>query len=831
MTEINGAAASYSGSTVQVSPGDTIKLKTDFSSGGPDLIINLYSPITGSIIPDGAKVGFTYVSSSKNGVADSTATTTHTNLRDSAYAEITLKVSDTPTITSIGLHAETRAGDTDQLNDPTQYQENSDTLTLNIVAATKALPTPTISAKKIVHNDKEIDYSDSKPIYNGDSVKFDTTFAVGTAETASDFELVYNPPTDSKGNLQGTVTDTGKVGTATISTDKKTVTWTGLKVADTVSFTLKVNSDLDITTPSIAISDYTKATSGSDTKVSNIVTLSLWAMITGTVNGPYSSVSGTTSTRHTLPGITVTSNKEDNSLLYGAEPSSSSSTGYSSADIVTSDDSGIYEVPISKNSTNKKIKLTFFLYDKITDNPNYAFQNQDGSNVYFRTESLDISSTSPLLNKTTGKFKRDINLNKTGPDPKWDAPTASAAIYQNLALAEVWYNLYSGWKKSNDLLSVSLTDLITVKIDPSFVEENTSEAKTSSYVAGNKIYMRNDDLYTLSNGIHSLFSTRYSFPEFHQFGHILVEKAYGGKMTVPQVSDFILNPVIVNGETIKPVKNPATRINFSHGGYLNDYTTDSLLEGMSQMISLELYNNVDAPADSTGKIQKGYRITKANGDLLNSLIIPAALFSQYSSAAKPQVSEGDVIAKLIYTLINGTNQTYSTGDTTGTLKTYANTSIKQYEFLGQKLDLEFNYSLSYSPDASKNISLKNLLGYMKDKKIVTLQELFIYLKCTWQIGQTTYNKLSLVGNYGSLFTPIIAALTQANMINPLDQLFVLFGAFHDDSADNHYDWGEPVGGLLGSGAYGNVKKIDSATYYDSSGNKQTSPLYRRDWRK
>jgi len=580
-------------------------------------------------------------------------------------------------------------------------------------------------------------------------------------------------------------------------------------------------------------------------KITERVELDVWAKIKGLLTGPYP---GSDGALRIIPNATLALFDSDNVKIAGALPGSddyNDENAVLSSDTIKKDDSDKieynYTLDFNKNELDKSggsFRVGVYYYSKVKDKPPLKFLFQDDSLVYFKTVPVPAKDyydkTKPIINlniKTLGDGNK--------PDPEWGFPEQVSqydmkvnngeisAVNQVQVMADIWINLQGAYAKSEELTGTKLTDQVVAKIKPDFTEQKfmfdkdskDDNANSGSYLAENNIYLNYDSLNPND------WQRRFPFEEYHQLGHIIIEKMFPGGMQ----NDTGLDNAEIGVKNNMELGNkfPNKYINYSHGNYNNDLAIDSMLEALCHNISSEFYNKINEAKDPRIYTPSG----TVNGEEkeLTDLSIPAAIYSAIdkipvfdkenvnetgmeSKKFDPVKTEEYAIAGLIYSLLHGTKVYNSSA---------LNTYINQIELMQTDGKYKkFDYDLQYLPDKD-DLNLKNLLTRIKENKLLLPTDLFEYLNCTWQVGKKEYILKTGLSN-----------ITEIKVGSALEQLFILHGIYKDTNGNRKYDWAEP--GMpfypqTKNGITGNVGAF-KAKIPSASGGEEETTFLRRDWR-
>lgn len=385
-------------------------------------------------------------------------------------------------------------------------------------------------------------------------------------------------------------------------------------------------------------------------------------------------------------------------------------------DYTRTDNKGKYAINFNRNkikNDNNTIKLRLDFWDSRAEGTRMPILKEFYSNhnlAHLLTTSFDISSENIT--------KKDMAISDNGSVNKqnFDYPDSDAKIQKEFpALAEVYYNLYLAYLKINAEFgdfNITLDPKIVV-VNYDFDEKIGDNGKEIDYGP----YLIKDNKLILSMQALDITKDRRPFYEYHQLAHAIIENIYKGTLEIPEVPLWIL-----------PFKTPNYRIFKPMGGYMNDYTTDSLLEGLANIISLELSNKV------FGRDDTEYIDNYGNKFNIND---PIAIFNTENNN-----NESRAITNLFYGLLHG-------------VSAVGNESISHLN-----IDNGNNiYKISFPNDT---YNLKKLITLLKNRKPKTLYDVRCDLMKYEKVGQDGANEIGL---------------------NYLDRLFIRHGVFADLDGD------------------------------------------------
>ena len=231
---------------------------------------------------------------------------------------------------------------------------------------------------------------------------------------------------------------------------------------------------------------------------------------------------------------------------------------------------------------------------------------------------------------------------------------------------------------------------------------------------------------------------------------------------------------------LKPYKKPVDLIWKPSGGYSNDYSTDSLLEGMVNELSWELINRIFGETNTSFIDQTNHSFDLAQPTGISDGE-KASFLNPFSLKKIPDFKESQAAAGLIYDSMHGFP-----------VMTHGNAEIPVLDIAnGQSI-----YSLGFHNNPAK---LKDFIDMIKKYKPVTLYDLRCSLKKYLALGKNEKNELGLDG---------------------LDQIFIRHGVSFDRDGDWQFN------------PYTNEKKtIGKSSNKDSFLNSNDVEIGPRNWRK
>jgi len=460
--------------------------------------------------------------------------------------------------------------------------------------------------------------------------------------------------------------------------------------------------------------------------ISNILKIDIWSQVNGTVTTPFENplpyanmlvLDGDSTGNEDQDASIIVKGITYNSLIGVPEELKPIEDLY-----VRTNNKGKFEISFPRSSIKNDqntIKLRLDYWDSRgakEKTPILKFFYSNNQVAHFVTKSFDISA------EKSDKKDKDINIsdNEGINAQNFDYPDRDYLINKELmTLAEVYYNLYQAYIKisaENGDFNIQL-DSKSVTVQYGFDEAIGDNGVPIDYGS----YRIKDDKLVLNGNAIELTKDRKPYYEYHQLAHAMLEKVYNGKFNSPEVPIWIV-----------PFKKPHDKISKPMGGYMNDYTTNSFLEGLANIISYELTNKIFPK-----NVQSYYIDNSGSKFNIND---PIAIFDIINDN-----NESRAVTNLVYGLLHGVGSV-------------SNASIEHLNISkGKNI-----YKISF-PENS--YSINQLITYLKKRLPTTVYDFRCDLIKIDKIGQDGSNEVGL---------------------NYLDRLFIRHGFFADLDGDWKY---------------------------------------------
>lgn len=511
--------------------------------------------------------------------------------------------------------------------------------------------------------------------------------------------------------------------------DETHLTWTIDKIKKdegySARFSLKLDDSIDKNLKNLEVkADYII---NGITNNSNLLKINLWTEVTGTINSPFV---------HPLSFVNVllldgeSSNNEEtdsNMIIKGQLYPSDPSQKPDESKYLQTNNKGKFDINIArkdiKNDSNT-IKIRFDFWDSRPADqrvPILKFFYSNHQLSHGTTTAFEISDEKIAKKADDGKdFVINISRLPSKNKDRFSYPVQNSNPDDEInkefpALAEIYYNYYLAYIK----ISAEDGDF-NIQLTPKSVTVRRGFDEKDGIDYGS--YQIKNDQIVLSEKALDMPVGRQPFYEYHALMHAVVEKIYDGKLAPSGIPDLILKL-----EKFKKHKTPSKLVWIPSGGYINDFTTDSLQESLVDFLSLELRDKVFGVSSPEVWGYDGVKFDATQ---------PIANFDTANNH-----NEIQSITNLLYGLLHGVAQTDSS-------------NIPYLSNLPRK-----PYKISFPENA---MALKNFISFIKDQKPLTLYNVYYDLKNSAKIGQDGKNEVKL---------------------NYLDQLFIRHGVWYDRTGD------------------------------------------------
>jgi len=512
----------------------------------------------------------------------------------------------------------------------------------------------------------------------------------------------------------------------------------GLNKESSKIFKVKINENVSLDIKEIKVQAYTEFDSGTKLQTVANQLYDLYGTIEGKISGPYD---------RELAFVSVALKNENNNIISGIDVHDPNLFDY--ANIITSNEKGEFKFIYNRKDLqdSKKVKYEVYYKNVLWNQPQLSYLDQNDNLLYFRTQSFEIIGSKDEEN--------NILINRCSSSPVWDYPSVDNNIYlQTYNVSKSYYYLASAWNlfqnkypttdpKSIDFQRNLLDDGLKVRYEP------LGEETTDFFDYKDKVIHVNEDYNSewLNYKPHS---------ELHEFGHYL---------------DWIINDYKLRYVKLKNTDSLDLNVVKKLGGFINEYSDDSFVEGLADWLAVYAYNEIE----KNDLRNWDYGIYHNDGvaeyalNSLNSAMV--GLYKGHTDLLRD--SEIKAAATLFNALTVGYKSDFEISNSDYDLTPWINP-----DSFSQKATLKI--SRTNPADA-----VNNFMNILKQDKPYTIKDLFdsyarrgIYQDGANQIG-----------------------------LNRIQQLYLLYGFFVDSTGldatpDWRYEQGEEIGRAANSAAFG-----------------------------